>query len=86
MNTNFDYLSSRYLNTYLVSQQNLSENTRLSYHATFLLFEDYLEEQGSPSNHHGYGEGAKNPRYTALRAKRRNLTRIRRGEESCPRR
>ena len=46
MNTNFDYLSSRYLNVYLPEQRNLSDNTRASYHATFLQFEDFLEEQG----------------------------------------
>lgn len=48
MNTNFDYLSSRYLNVYLPEQRNLSDNTRESYHATFLQFEDFLEEQGIP--------------------------------------
>jgi site-specific recombinase XerD len=48
MNTNFDYLSSRYLTAYLVNQRNLSDNTRASYRATFWQFEDFLEEQGIP--------------------------------------
>lgn len=48
MNTNFDYLSSRYLNIYLAEQRNLSGNTRESYRTTFLQFEDFLEEQGIP--------------------------------------
>jgi site-specific recombinase XerD len=46
MNANFDYLSSRYLNVYLMEQRNLSDNTRNSYRATFLQFEDFLEEHG----------------------------------------
>ncbi len=48
MNSNFDFLSSRYLSAYLSGQRNLSDNTRASYNTTFLLFEDYLEEKGIP--------------------------------------
>lgn len=48
MNTNFDFLSSKYLNTHLSVQQNLSNNTKTSYNTTFLLFEEFLEENGIP--------------------------------------
>jgi site-specific recombinase XerD len=48
MNSNFDFLSSKYLGSYLSGQRNLSDNTRASYNTTFLLFEEFLEEKGIP--------------------------------------